>query len=151
MAVTAFWYVHALENLVTRLKNIDYDTNTINVMLTTVTYVPNQDTHEDKADVTNEVSGGGYAAGGEALGSKVVATTLNVMDMDAADTQWTSATFTARIAVVYDDSGAADGDKALLFWVDFGQDESVTNGTFTIQWAAGGLATITATDAAGFP
>lgn len=151
MAVTAFWYAHALENLVTRLKNIDFDTNTINVMLTTVTYVPNQDTHEDKADVTDEITGGGYAAGGVALGSKVVSTTLNVMDMDAADTQWTSATFTARIAVMYDDSGAADGDKALLLWVNFGQDESVTNGTFTIEWAAGGIATITATDAAGFP
>ncbi len=151
MAVTAFWYVHALENLVSRLKNIDWDTNAINVMLTTVTYVPNQDTHEDKADITNEVVGAGYVAGGETLGSKTLATVLNVLDIDAADTQWTSATFTARIAVMYDDSGAADGDKALLLWVDFGQDESVTNGTFTIQWAGGGIATITATNAAGFP
>jgi hypothetical protein len=36
-------------------------------MLTTVTYVPNQDTHDFKDDVTNEITGTGYTAGGVAI------------------------------------------------------------------------------------
>lgn len=153
MAVTAYWYVNALVNLVTRAQNIDWDTNTIRVMLTTSSYTPNQDTHVDLADGarTNEVSGTGYTADGEALGTKTNATSLNVLTLDAADTQWTTATFTARRAVIFDDASGVDATSPLISWVDFGQDESVTAGTFTIQWNASGIATATATDATGFP
>ena len=62
-----------------------------------------------------------------------------------------NSTITARRAVLYDDSGATDADKAVLLWVDFGQDESSSNGDFTVQWNASGIATVTPTDAAGFP
>ena len=151
MPVTAFWYAKPFVNGFNRAKNIDYDTNTIKVMLTTSAYTPNQDTHEDKADVTNEVTGTGYTAGGEAFVSKTIANTNNVIALDAADVTWAGSSITARRAVLYDDSGATDADKALLSWVDFGQDETSSNGDFTIQWDAAGIATITPTDAAGFP
>lgn len=147
MAVTAYVYANALKNVWARAQNIDFDTNTIKVMLTTSSYTPNQDTHSDKADVTNEISGTGYTAGGATLGSKAVNLSANVLSLDAADTTWTSASFTARRAVVYDDSGATDANKALLCWVDFGQDEIVSSGTFTIAWNAAGILTDTATDA----
>ena len=127
--------------------NIDWDTNTIKVMLTTSSYTPNQDTHEDKADVTNEVSGTGYTAGGATLGSKTATTSANVLTMDAANTTWSSSTITARRAVIYDDSGGTDASKALILWVDFGTDESSSSGDFTIAWNASGIATITAADA----
>lgn len=151
-AVTAFWFASAMRFAFDRVKNIDWDTNTQNVMLTTDSYTPNQDTHEDKADVTDEIAGGGYSAGGVSLASKTITTTQNVLNLDAGvDPSWTSATFTARRAVYYDDSGATDADKVILSWVDFGQDESVTNGTFTLQLDADGVVKITATNAAGFP
>ena len=46
---------------------IDLDTDTIKVALVTATYTPDQDLHEDFADLTNEVVGTGYTAGGGAL------------------------------------------------------------------------------------
>ncbi len=151
MPVTAYWYAKAFVNVFTRLKNIDYDTNAVKLMLTTSAYVPNQDTQEDKADVTNEVTGTGYTAGGETLASKTLSNTNNVVTLDAADVTWSNSTITARRAVLYDDSGATDADKAVLLWIDFGQDESSSNGDFTVQWNASGIATVTPTDAAGFP
>lgn len=49
---------------------IDYLTDTIKLLLTTSSHTPNLDTHETKSDITNEVSGGNYTAGGVALASK---------------------------------------------------------------------------------
>ena len=53
--------------------------------------------------------------------------------LDATDSQWTGATFSARYAVVYNTSTSRI--KAVF---DFGT-KSVTGGTFTIQWNASGL------------
>jgi hypothetical protein len=53
--------------------SIDLDTNTIEVMLVTSAYTPDQDAHDKRDDVTNEVSGTGYSAGGQALANKSVA------------------------------------------------------------------------------
>lgn len=86
----------------------------------------------------NEVSGTNYTAGGEALGSKTFteSPTGSIM-FDAADTQWTSATFSsAEGALIYDDTLA--GDNALCL-VDFTAPYGVTSGTFTIQWASTGI------------
>jgi len=152
VAVTAYWYAKAFINAFTQAMPLDWDTNAIKVMLTTSTYTPNQDTHEDKADVTNEVSGTGYTAGGATLGTKTLANTLNVVKLDAADTVWSSSTITARRAVVYDSvGGGADASRPLLLWVDFGEDKVSTDGTFTITWHTDGIATITPTDATGYP
>lgn len=152
MAVTAYWYAKAFINAFSQAMPLDWDTNAIKVMLTTNTYTPNQDTHEDKADVTNEVTGAGYTAGGAALATKTLANTLNVIKFDADDVAWTASTITARRAVVYDSvGGASDATRPLLIWLDFGEDKVSTDGTFTITWNAGGIATITPADATGYP
>ena len=77
--------------------------DTIKVMLTTSSYTPDQDTHQFKSSVTNEVSGTGYTAGGASLTSKTFTYTgaSNTNTFDAADTTWSSATITARYAVIY--------------------------------------------------
>src|SRR5262245_25836462 len=51
---------------------VDFLSDTIKVMLTTNSYVPNLDTHEMKSDVTNEVTGTAYVAGGVTLSSKTL-------------------------------------------------------------------------------
>src|SRR5262245_9529135 len=51
---------------------VDFLSDTIKVLLTTNSYVPNLDTHETKADITNEVTGTNYTAGGNALASKSI-------------------------------------------------------------------------------
>src|SRR5512135_2516435 len=83
--------------------NIDWLSDDIRVMLCTASYVPNLDTHVFKSDVTNEISGTGYVAGGAALTSKTATydAPSDTTTWDAADTVWATATFTCRYAVIY--------------------------------------------------
>ena len=143
MAVTAKWFGKAFLSLLN--KEADLNSDVIKVMLCTSSYTPDQDTHDYKDDVTNEVSGAGYTEGGATLGSVTVTYTAgtNVIMFDAADTTWSSATITARYAVVYDSTPATDGTRPLLLYVDFGEDVTSTGGNFTITWNAAGIATIT--------
>lgn len=144
MAVTAKLYGLFLKSLAN--KEIDLDTDTIKVMLTTSAYVPNQDTHQYKSSVTNEVTGTGYTATGATLTSPAVTydTATNVLKFDAADTSWASSTITARYAVIYDATPATDATRPLIGYVDFGADVSSTAAAFTITWDAAGIFTITA-------
>lgn len=151
MTVTATWYGKALANIfggetAGESLAVDFLSDDIKVMLCTSTYSPNKDTHETKSDVTNEVANGnGYTTRGASLASKTVTydAVSHTVKLDAADTAWANSTITARYAVVYKDTGV-DGTSVLLGYVDFGQDESSSNGTFTIQWASGGILTLTA-------
>lgn len=127
-------------------KEVDFDSDTIKVALVSSAYTPNQDTHDYWDDVSaNEVSGTGYTAGGQALASKTVTYdgATNTLILDAADSVWAGSTVTARYAVIYDDSGATAGQKALIGYQDFGSDQSSTNGNFTVQWDSTGIVRIT--------
>ena len=70
---------------------------------------------------SNEVSGSGYSAGGVTLANKVVTTTGTTAYFDADDPTWTSASFTARGALIYN---STNGDKAIAV-LDFGGDFTV--------------------------
>jgi hypothetical protein len=142
MAVTAFLYGSAIPKAFN--KEIDLDTDTIKVALCTSTYTPAQDTHDYFNDITNEVTGTGYTAGGATLASKTVTYTAgtNVFKFDAADTAWTTSTITARYAIVYGSTGTAS-TSPLICYIDFGENITSTEGTFTIQWDAGGIFTVT--------
>ena len=78
----------------------------------------------------NQVSGTGYTTGGNTLGSPVVANQTNVATLTFAQTQWTSATFGAAFAAIYNNSAS---DK-LVVVLDFGGTKSCSNGTFTITF-----------------
>lgn len=145
MAVTSKWYGNALLKALN--KEIDWDTDTIKVMLCTSSYTPDQDTHIYKSSVNNEVANGnGYTTGGATLANKTIGYTgaTNVIKLDADDVTWSSSSITARYAVIYDDTPATDAAKPLLGYVDFGQDFTSSNGNFTITWDSGGIFTITA-------
>jgi hypothetical protein len=86
----------------------------------------------------NEVSGTGYSAGGATLSSTTVSTSGTTAYFDCADPSWTSASFTARGALIYNDT---NGDKAIAV-LDFGGDFTVTSGKFTIVMPAAGTAAI---------
>lgn len=120
---------------------IDLDTDTINVMLVTSTYTPDQDAHTKRSDITNEVVGTGYSAGGSALAGKVVSVdnTDNEGVFDANDIAWATSTITARGAVLYKARGGAASADELICYLDFGSDKVSTAGTFTIQWNAEGI------------
>ena len=82
---------------------------------------------------SQEVSNSGsYAAGGGAL-TKVAPTSSGTTGFtDFADLSFTTATITARGALIYNDTNS---DKAVCV-LDFGGDKSSSSGTFTIQFPA---------------
>jgi septal ring-binding cell division protein DamX len=119
--------------------------DTIKVMLVTSGYTPNVDTHDYRDDVTNEVSGTGYTAGGATLANKTV-TQDNTNDraaFDADDATWASSTITARGAVVYKARGGAASADELLCYFDFGSDQISSSGNFTLQWSSSGIVLLT--------
>lgn len=127
-------------------KEIDWDTDTIKVALLTNSYTPDQDAHNYFDDVVaNEVTGTGYTQGGNTLANKTNSynSSTNVITLDADDTTWSSSTITARYAVVYDASPATNATRPLIGYVDFGSDQSSSNGNFTITWDATGIVRIT--------
>ena len=143
MAVTAKFYGLAFQSAFN--KEIDFDSDTIKVMLCTSTYTPNQDTHRYKSDVTNEVSGTGYTAGGATVTSPTIGYTAatNVLKLSGGNVSWASSTITARYAVVYDSTPGTDATRPIICYVDFGADVSSSNGTFSITWDSAGIATVT--------
>jgi hypothetical protein len=147
MAILAKWFGNGLlgQYSATAPRRVDWVTDTIRVSLHTATYAPNQDTHTFFSDTTNEIVGTGYTAGGVALGTKSTSydSTTNETRLIAANAQWTAASFTAAFAVVYKDTGTG-ATSPLLGYVDFGGNETVTSGTFTIQWDATGVLKIAA-------
>ena len=144
MPVSAYWYGQGL--LKAMNKEIDWDSDTIKVMLSTSGYTPNQDTHVHKSDVTNEVVGAGYSAGGATLAGKTITydAGTNITKFDADDAVWSPATITARYAVIYGATPALPADQPLLGYIDFGGDYISTDGEFRIAWHADGILKLTA-------
>ena len=106
------------------------------VCLLTNAFTYNSTTHVLYTDLTNEVIGVGYTAGGATVTGKASSYDSTNVLVDAVDTPWSAATLVdVRYAVVYN---AASPYKIRAIY-DFGADKSVTIGTFTIQWNASGL------------
>ena len=82
---------------------------------------------------TNEVANSGtYSAGGGTLTNITPTASGTTALTDFDDLSFTSATITARGALIYNSS---DSDKAVAV-LDFGGDKISTAGTFTIQFPA---------------
>ena len=82
---------------------------------------------------SNEVSGTNYTAKGNSL-TRVDPTTSGTTALtDFADTTWSSATITARGALIFNDSASGDPSVAVL---DFSSDKTSTAGDFTIAFPA---------------
>jgi hypothetical protein len=89
---------------------------------------------------SNEVANGnGYTTAGETLTNVTPTSSSTTAYTDFADVTWTTASFTARGALIYNDT--ASGDPAVCV-LDFGADYTATNGDFTVQFP-----TANATDA----
>lgn len=112
--------------------SIDFDTDVFRRSLHTSVYAENKDTHDFFDDVTNEVSGTGYTAGGAVTSVTVTLDTANDrVDIVFGTTTWPSSTITARKAVVRKARGGAASADELIYVNDFGSDISTTSGTFT--------------------
>ena len=126
------------------LALINLQTDTIKLMLVTSAYVPNQDTQTKRSDITNEVVGAGYTAGGVILANKTVTVnnTTNLAVFDAEDVTIPNATITARGAVLYKSRGGAATADELISYLDFNSEITSTGGNFVITFDANGILTI---------
>ncbi len=120
--------------------NIDFDTDTFRVMLTTSGYTENKDTHDSRDDVPNENRGTGNTAGGNTATVTVTLDNVNDrLEITLGGTTWPASTITARKAVYYKArGGAASADELIAVNDSFGpggvsQDVVTTAGTFTLN------------------
>jgi hypothetical protein len=88
-------------------------------------------------EITN-TSGSAYSAKGNALTSVTPVLATDTAICDFADTSWTSASFTARGCLIFNDSHSSD---AAVCAIDFGGDKTVTSGTFTVEFPAAAAST----------
>lgn len=144
---TGKWYGQVLGGAFNKEIDLVGTPDTLKVTLHTSSYTPDLDNHDFQNDLTNEVSGTGYTAGGKTLTTVTFAYTAgtNTWKLDADDVSWTSSTITARYAVVADTTPASSAANRLLVLVDFGADVVSSGGNFDITWDAAGIAYATIT------
>jgi len=87
---------------------------------------------------TNELtSAGGYLTGGVVLASLAIVNS-GTSTWDAADVSWTSSTFSAAHAVLFDSTTG----NSLICSIDFGGAKEVSAGTFSLVWNGTGIITV---------
>jgi hypothetical protein len=83
---------------------------------------------------TNEVTASGsYSAGGGTLTNVTPTSSGTTAFTDFADISFTTATITARGALIYNDTATSDPTVVVL---DFGSDKTSTSGTFQVIFPA---------------
>jgi hypothetical protein len=125
---------------------VNLETDTIKMMLINSTRAPVQATDTDMATIdNNEVSGGGYTAGGPTLANKTVTLNSGTVTVDADDVTFSqnAGGFTnARYAVLYKSTGTPANDTPIAY-EDFGADKGNVSGDLVIEMSANGIFTKT--------
>ncbi len=106
----------------------DMDTDTIKIAL--YTSAATLDASTTVYTTSDEVVGTGYTAGGNTLTGASVSLSSTTAFVDFSDTTWSTATITARGALIYNSSKS---NKAVAV-LDFGGDKTSTAGDFTVQF-----------------
>ena len=111
---------------------IDFGADDFKALLVGPGYLPDKATHARRADVTDEIKGKGYQAGG---GSVAVA--ARQADGDTAislgGALWTAATLSASGAVYFKTRGGPAADDELVAYIDFRGPVKATNGDFRLD------------------
>lgn len=144
MAVTISLYNNTVKRLLN--KEVTYTTLKLMLLNNTASFTAANTTLSQVSNAgAYEVSGNGWAAGGQTLANvAVTVVTINDAKLDADDVIVTAtggAIGPAYKAVLYDDTDASD---APLAFIDFGQVEEAGQDTdFRVVWNASGILTLT--------
>ena len=114
------------------LMNEEHDLNSDTIKIALFTSSATLNATTTAYSTSNEISGTGYTAGGVTLTSAALSTSGTTAFADFADASWTSASFTANGAVIYNSSAS---NKAIVV-LAFGGDFTVTAGTFSVVFPA---------------
>jgi hypothetical protein len=109
--------------------------NTFKISLYTGSISSTYTTSSTVYSTNNEVSSGGssnYSV--KTLGSQAVASGTAVASVDFGNVTYSSATFTAAYAAIYNTDTVDSVANRLVVVLDFGGDKTATNGTFTITF-----------------
>ena len=87
---------------------------------------------------TDEISGTGYAAGGQLMSNQTVFSAGSSSVLSGSNFVFTSSSFTANGGLLYND---AVTDNPAIGTYSFGGNKTVSNGTFTIQLPTAGEGT----------
>lgn len=143
MAVTAAgMYGLTLEKMLIDTAGQSMEAETHKELMVTDSEAPNFDTHNFRDDITAEVAGAGYSAGGVTVTATEITLASGTLTFDAADTVFTTVTVTNAMAgIFYFNVGSAATDQLVLLQ-DFVTAASSTAANFTIQHSATGILTI---------
>ena len=115
--MASFFYNLALRNALQ--GKIAVGTDTFRGMLLTNAHTPNQDTHEFRSSLTNEVTGTGYTAGGATVTLSLgVNTGTDVVTLTVGALSWPASTITARYLAIYKSRGGAAGADELVMIIE---------------------------------
>ena len=129
MAITQAMCTQFKKDVMLGLHDLDSDTIKIALYTSSASLDATTDTYTTSNEVAN---GNGYATGGVTLANASVIENGTSGCFDSDNPEWTSATFTARGALIYNDT---ESDLAIAV-LDFGGDFSVAGGTFRIVFPA---------------
>jgi hypothetical protein len=140
-AVTGSLFGLTAKGMIAGSASIVWASATVKTALTTSAWTPDQDAHDFFNDVTNEVTGPGYTAGGATITPSAATydTATDTIRLDGTDASWPSSTVSAAKAAVWNDTAGASTTDPLFGWLDFGGTVSTTSGTFAIQWDPTGI------------
>jgi hypothetical protein len=127
--------------------SIDLLNDILRVALVTSSYTPDKDAHVDFGDIDNEVSGAGYITADDPTYGKELSNpsvkkniTNDRAEFNAEDVIWTTATITARAAIIFKFVNDENNDTNILIaYIDFGKDYSASSEDFTIEWDSEGI------------
>lgn len=111
--------LEAIQNFTTDTFKIALYTSSATLDATTTAYT-----------TSNEVVGTGYTAGGNTLAGTTITLSGTTAFVDFSDTTWSTASITARGALIYNSSKA---NRAVAV-LDFGADKTSSAGNFTVQF-----------------
>jgi len=111
MAAAGKWKVYDSAKAKILQGLIDFDGHSFKMALFLSTSNCDTLTHDELADLTNQVAGSfGYSTGGQAIGNVAVNQVSDVSYFDGDPVVWTASSgdIVARFAVIYDDTVAGD-------------------------------------------
>ena len=119
------------EQLLLGVHNFATDTFKIALYTSSATLDASTTVYSATNETTN-TAGTAYVAGGNTLASGATSSSGTTAFADFADSSWTTASFTARGALIYNSTQA---NKSVVV-LDFGADKTASAGTFTIIFPA---------------
>lgn len=113
-------------------KEVDFEEDTVKLMLLTSSANPNIDTHIYIDDISEwESSGIGYTAGGNTLTGKSISydSNSNTTTFEADDIVWNNITANFRYGALYSEESGV-----ILGYMDFGEDFNINDSAFSFSF-----------------